>query len=45
MHAYAVISWVQYLHKIQLWEASSTDKQEIISMLVKIFRQEEYIEE
>jgi hypothetical protein len=45
MRAYAVTSWVQHLHKIQPWEASSADKQEIVSMLAKMFGQEEYMEE
>jgi hypothetical protein len=45
MRAYAATSWVQYLYEVQLWEASSADKQEIASMLVKMFGQEEYMEE
>jgi tetratricopeptide (TPR) repeat protein len=45
MRAYAATSWVQHLHEVQPWEASSADKQEIASMLAKMFGQEEYMEE
>ncbi|RYP54147.1 hypothetical protein DL769_010400 [Monosporascus sp. CRB-8-3] len=45
MRAYAAANWVQHLHAVQPSEAAVADKQEIASMLAKMFGKEECMEE